>query len=1152
MPRVSRGGQPSLHGTGRWVAAVLVAALAAAAGTARAQDAVIRGTVRSDRGEWVEGASITIPELGISTATRADGQFQITIPGARVQGQRVSLRVRMVGFRPSVKVVAVAPGEQVVGVTLESDLNRLAELVVTGVMEATPQTATAFSVARVDMSDLPVPAADPLSQLVGVVSGTSITAATGRPGATPDVLLRGPTSINASGRTQEPLYIVDGIIVGIGQPSVDLDQGLAALNPQDIESIEIVKGAAGASMYGARAANGVINITTKSGRTEAEGTRFRIRSEAGVSDIEREPAMSRQHLLLMDATGRRFCIADQSHPLCARTVDWKTEMDRVNNAPGTGAGIPAALAYDPSLSSTAPPLRNTFVAEDWPVPIYDQVRQVVTNHAYISNDIEVTGRLGGTRYFASGSQLRQGGAIRYLDGSSRYTARLNVDPQVADNVSLSLRTYFAHNSEDGWSQEGNGPLFYSLALQPAPANLLARDTLGRLYVRTTTEAGSGQYNPLWMTSAFGLTDLEVDDRFQGAATLRWAPVSFADLEAAFAYDHSVGRWDYQIPKGIRSQSPTDQTYLGYLENWEFGGSSYNASVNLTLQHELGRDLGVRWQFRYLYEEQDHFFRDVWGSTLAVAGVDALNNITQGISITSSTTTEKLIGLFAGVKLDYRQKLVGDFLLRRDGSSLFGAGNRWATFGRVSAAYRPSQESWWPLHKLLNEFKLRASYGTAGGRPSFAAQYETYDLASGGTLSLGHSGNRDLRPEINVELELGADLEVLRRVGIVATYAHSDTRDQILLVPAPAISGFSQQWRNAGTLTNSTWELSLNVPLVRTSDFSWSWRFNYDRTSTVITQLGVPPFSVGVSGVSGTGSFLRMAQGERYGTIYGRYFLRGAADCGRLPAPYGADCGAPGKSFQVNDEGWLVWTGGLGVGQGITRNAWQAQLPAGAAPWGVALNWGMPIVLRDTTCLPPDPAHPSYKGSRSDCPPLAVPLGHGLPDWRFSVGQTLQYRRFTVYALLEGVVGRSLWNQLRQWSYLYFKGGDLDQGGKSPATAKPIGYYWRSAPPENANGLGGFYNTLMPTNESVENGSYAKLRVLSVGYRLGALRGFGSWEVTVSARNLFTVTKYRGFDPETGISPQNWPAPTGSGLVNAVDAAGWPTMRTFALALSASF
>jgi hypothetical protein len=210
------------------------------------------------------------------------------------------------------------------------------------------------------------------------------------------------------------------------------------------------------------------------------------------------------------------------------------------------------------------------------------------------------------------------------------------------------------------------------------------------------------------------------------------------------------------------------------------------------------------------------------------------------------------------------------------------------------------------------------------------------------------------------------------------------------------------------------------------------------------------------------------------------------------------------------------------------------------------------VLRDTTCLPPDKAHPSYKGPSSTCSPLAVPLGHGLPDWRFSVAQTLRYRRFTVYALLEGVVGRSLWNQLRQWSYLYLKAGDLDQGGKSPEAAKPIGYYWRSAPPERTDGIGGFYNTLVPTNESVENGSYAKLRELSVGYRIGALRGFGTWEVTLIARNLFTVTNYRGFDPETGMSPQNFPSPTGSGPVNAVDASGWPTMRTFTLALSASF
>jgi hypothetical protein len=223
--------------------AVLLALLAGAAGAAMAQNAVLRGTVRSDVGELIDGASVVIPEMAVQSATAANGQFMISIAAARVRGQGVTLVIRMIGFRPSRQAVVLRPGEQTFEVQLQADVNRLEDIVVTGVMEGTAQTQTTFSVGRIDLSTLPVPALNPLSQLAGQVPGVSIMQTSGRPGQAPDVLLRGPTSIDASGRGQNPLYIVDGVI---------LSGGLPAINPQDIENIEVVKGAAGASLYGAR------------------------------------------------------------------------------------------------------------------------------------------------------------------------------------------------------------------------------------------------------------------------------------------------------------------------------------------------------------------------------------------------------------------------------------------------------------------------------------------------------------------------------------------------------------------------------------------------------------------------------------------------------------------------------------------------------------------------------------------------------------------------------------------------------------------------------------------------------------------------------------------------------------------------------------
>src|SRR5436190_8338066 len=243
----------------------MVAALAllvAGASTAWAQDAVVRGTITSDRGEPIAGANVVLEELRIGVVTTATGQYTLNVPGARVRGQPVVLRVRAIGFKPNSKAITLTPGEQAVDLVLSYDVNLLEAVVVTGTQEATEAVKVPFTVSRVDAAQMPVPGSNALSQLQGKVPGANIVSASGRPGAQPSVLLRGPTSINASGRGQDPLYIVDGVIINGGLPD---------LNPQDIESVEVVKGAAGASLYGARAGNGVVNITTKSARRSLEG-----------------------------------------------------------------------------------------------------------------------------------------------------------------------------------------------------------------------------------------------------------------------------------------------------------------------------------------------------------------------------------------------------------------------------------------------------------------------------------------------------------------------------------------------------------------------------------------------------------------------------------------------------------------------------------------------------------------------------------------------------------------------------------------------------------------------------------------------------------------------------------------------------------------
>src|SRR6266516_2191833 len=257
---------------GHWLGVALLASgLLAVASPVRAQDAVIRGRVIDDRGDALPVATVQIQELNIGVFTNNEGRYTIPVPAGRVAGQTVTLRVRTIGHKPGVRQITLRAGEQTEDFTLATDVNLLEAVVVTGVQEATERVKVPFSVTSLDASKIPVAGADPLRELQGKIPA-NIVSSSGRPGAQPSVLLRGPTSLNATGRSQDPLYIVDGVIINGALPD---------LNPGDIENIEVVKGAAGTSLYGARAGNGVITITTKSGRRASEGVQFNARSEAG-------------------------------------------------------------------------------------------------------------------------------------------------------------------------------------------------------------------------------------------------------------------------------------------------------------------------------------------------------------------------------------------------------------------------------------------------------------------------------------------------------------------------------------------------------------------------------------------------------------------------------------------------------------------------------------------------------------------------------------------------------------------------------------------------------------------------------------------------------------------------------------------------------
>jgi TonB-linked SusC/RagA family outer membrane protein len=1109
----------------------LVVLLALPAGVAA--QATFTGRVLGSGNQPLDGASVTIRELGLEVFTNTQGRFTLSVPAGRVAGQQVTLTARLIGYRPVSRLIPnLSNGEREVEFVLEQDVNKLEEIVVTGVLEGTERVKVPFSVARVSSEDLPVPRGDALSALQGKVAGVRVASTSGRPGSEPEILIRGPTSINADGRGQGPLIVVDDAIMNVGS--------LGELGGLDIESMEVVKGAAAASMYGARAAAGVITIRTKRGLRQ-EGAQFNLRVEAGFQDLNSlNYGQPLNHPLQLDETGKRFCVLVSGQLPCSRTLDFMTEMYRINNVYADTTRTPQSVMYN---TPNAADLRNIFQSQIWPNQYYNSLAQVTQRNPVVLTALDITGRVGSVGYYVSGQYSDDPGAMKGLNGAQSVRGRVNLDYNARPDLRFSISTMYDKGTIDLRSGgSSNGGIFGQLLRGALPGfDFTARDTLGRYMVRS---GGSG-FRPTGNGAGTFLYDTEMylsdrtTSRFLGSINGKYFPADWVTVEANFAYDVR-NRVDNSITKkGYRTFTPSTANNNGNQTWSNLDEHSLNAAVTATFRKQITEDLGAKFSLRGLYDESDFYLNGSSGQIYRVNDVYQTSNTSANYSTSSSNELTKNVGAFAGASFDYKDRYVLEGSFRYDGSSRFGPGNRWSPFYRVSGVWNVANENFWNVG-WMDQLRFRGSYGTAGTTPAFSSQYETYTVSATG-ITLGQAGNSNLKPETTTELEVGTDFTLFKKLGVDVTYATGKTRDQILPVNTPAALGFSTQWQNAGTLANTSWEIGVTVPIINSNKFFWQVRGSWDRNRTYVDELFVPEFIYTGGTAQGTSSFFRITadrgtsngyQKNRYGNIWGRKFYK---SCGDLPSTVQTDCGS-GKAFQVNDMGYVVWVGaGNSTKDGITKNLWTTTLPASQSPWNYALAWGHPIVDRPLA------------GQTGEKIGINQIIGNVFPDYRFSFSNDFQWKRLTLYATIDATMGHEINNQGEGWGLLDLSSANFDQGGETVETAKPVGYGWRAGGPEST-GSGGFYDVLGPNNYTVESGSYAKVREIQLTYRVGQIGGLGDWTIGAVGRNLWTITGYSGLDPEVGVSGGS----TGSGLINQTDAFGFPTVRTFTFSVSTRF
>jgi TonB-linked SusC/RagA family outer membrane protein len=1029
----------------------VLAALLAAATPALGQTATITGVVTSAEGMTpLANASVFLEGTGYGAITGSDGRYVIP----RVAPGTYTLVARMIGFSDGrvTNTNVEAGATMTLNLTLRTQALRLQEVVVTGVSDPTEGVRVPFTVARVSREDLVVPSNNAVASLQGRVAGARVVRGSGQPGSGVAIRLRGRNSVNTDGT---PLIVVDGIVQAAN---------IQDLDPNDIESIEVVKGAAASSLYGARAQNGVVQITTRRGRdAQVNATRISARSEYGFGVMRKLPGVAGYHHFLQNSQGQ-----------------W---TDAAGNVVERGNRV-----VQPNRMMDQPYLGTTYNNFD---RFFDAGRTTNTT-------LNISRNMESTNFFASVSDFRETGVMpEFNEGFQRQNFRLNLDHRIREDLTIGLTSYYSRSARD--NIVGPNP-FFALRFLPPDIDVTARDEDGDYNVQP--DPALLESNPLYAMTT--VDSWNYRSRTQGSAQLRYNPFSWMNLEGIISFDRSDRESMTHYPKGYKTVNP------GQLNEGQYERSyAFDQSLNGTLQSSLIRtfgDLTARGRLRYNFERDDYEEQEATAREFRVFGVRSLNNGLQ--EFTSGEAEQIRSESFLGaLGLDYGGRYILDGLYRYDGSSLFGPDDRWNAYYRAAFAWRMAEEQWWPF-EAITEFKPRISQGTAGSRPGFDWRYETWSVGTSGP-SKGQLGNRALRPELATETEVGLDMIINDRFSIELVYSSTEIEDQLIPIPLPGVFGYSSQWQNAGVVRSKAYEATFEAVLVNRADLSWRSGLVLDRSRSTLHEWPRSCYT--------TSAFYR-CEGESFATMYGRRFLTSPDD---LAKHLGGRFASFANQFQVNDDGYLVPVGNANWQDGVAQGLWGTVVNID----GIDLPWGVPFIERDEAGVF-----------------ALAEIGDANPSFNLGWSNNIRWRGVQLFTLFDAKVGGDVYNNTRQWPYRDNMSPDQVQAGKPDERKKPIDYYEA------------LYNTNSLNSHFVEDGSYVKLREVSLSYRFSqsalnsflAPLGLSSLSLEVIGRNLLTFTGYSGDDPEVGGTG------AGGATENPYDGFRYPNFRTFTFGLSFDF
>ncbi len=804
-----------------------------------AQNSNISGRVTdSSTQDGLAGVNVVIEGTTTGTITDIDGNFRL-----QFSEQNPTLVFSFIGYLS--KKVSLG-GQTTVNVSLEEDVTNLEEVVVTGLASSVKRSNLANAVSTVSAEEL-VETTSPQTldnALYGKVPGVNMIANGGAPGGGINVQLRGISTLGAG--SSQPLYIIDGVYVdnstmqtgrtlvsGAGGGSSNATQDdassrIADLNPDDIESVEILKGPSAAAIYGTRANAGVIIITTKRGK--AGQTKVSLKQDIGFA----------QALNLLG------------------TDPWNPAKINTFFGEGTAQSEQELEAYQQAV--------NEGRVTDWEKEFYGET-------ALLSNtQVSISGGDAKTIFYISGGARSEEGIIKNT-GFDRYSFRANLEHKLNDNITIkSGSNYVRSETKRGFTGNQNdtgGSIGYNIAYLPSYADIFP------------DAQGNYPINPYFNDNPLAIRDLGVNDsqvdRFIQSFNLDanlWSNAnSFLKFSARGGIDYVSGNGMIYFSEVLQHQqalaNPGDvvtSTQDNFNSNLQ-GFLTFNTTVgnNINFNTQIGT---VR-----LFQTQDILLdrgRGLSGGQTNLRWA----KVTSVLAQEEQRITD--IGLVAQEEINWDDKIIGTLGVRFDKSTLNRDQEKFYPFPKASVAVNISKFDFWNV-QAVNQLKVRAAYGETGGLPKFGRTFAslTPQLIGnqlGGQVAAGTLNARDvdpnLEPETASELEFGLDASFLDgRLGIEFTYYNKEVRDLILDLQPAESTGITAIATNAADLTNKGLEIALNTYPVRTNNFTWFSKFIYWKNDSEITRLDIPEFLSGSFGGGSLGKYL-IAEGFSPTTVVG--------------------------------------------------------------------------------------------------------------------------------------------------------------------------------------------------------------------------------------------------------------------------------------------